>query len=98
MPVIDLSERQFQALLLPAAKYKEAICVHNADYERLLRLCANFADEIVLYPPLPGLPTTDLMETVRLLKTPSDRQKAMIFIHWPQMPRHLLRHMQQVRL
>lgn len=96
--MIDLNEKQFHAFLLPAITHRQAICVRNANVERLRALCAPYDKHVEVVAPFPSIITNEQQLTLVRLMRPEQRLTAMVVAYWDEIPLPLLRRLIQVRL
>jgi hypothetical protein len=94
--MITLTERQLHATLLPVVRYKQAMVIRGANFQRLRAICHGYDVEVV--EPFPLLRSHDQEVTLVRLLRPGQRDRAMVVPYWPEIPKPLLVRVTQYRL
>ena len=95
MPVVPVTERQFHAILLPAIRHHQAMCVRS-DLARIQAICAPYGDQVEIVIPWTD-PVGRIDQTIRL-NNPALRDRAMVVVYWKGIPAAMLRRLFQVRI
>ena len=94
--MITISERQLLAILLPAVRYREAMIIRGANFNRLRSICQ--AHDVEVVEPFPAVRSHEHEITLVRLLRPGQRERAMVVPYWPEIPRLLLARVTQYRL
>lgn len=95
MPVVPVTERQFHAMLLPAIRHHQAICVRN-ELARIQAVCAPYGDQIEIV--IPWIDPVERIDQIIRLNNPGLRERAMIVVYWKGIPSATLQRLFQVRI
>lgn len=96
--MINITERQLHAILLPAIRYKQALMVRDATVQHLRAICEPHQGVEVIAPFTPHQASHEQqIILVRLMRT-AQREQAMVMPYWPELPKFLLRRVIHLRL
>jgi hypothetical protein len=94
---ILISERQFHAMMLPALRYHQALCLRNHE-ARVRTMCHRYGDQIEIVGPPPLDWPPEYIDQMMRVVNPELRTRAMIVVHWTGMPSSLSRRLQQFQV
>lgn len=101
MPIVRISERQFHALMPPALRYQQVLCLRNSEaYVRTLSARYHNQIEIVTPPARVHEPWDTIERIDQMLRVinPQLRRCAILMVFWRGIPRTLLRRVPQVEV
>lgn len=97
MATILLTERQFHAMMLPALRYHQALCLRNTE-ARVRSMCQRYGDQIEIVGPPPLEWPSDHIDQMMRVVNPELRTRAIVVVHWTGMPSSLSRRFQQFQV
>lgn len=97
MAILPVTERQLNAILLPAVQYKEAMVIYDMGIGHLRMLCQRY-EGIEVVTPWDDPPNHEAQITLVRLLRPAQRETAMMVPYWQQIPPVVLLRVRQLRL